>query len=194
MSDNWDEYAQGWENNPDAVLYSEKAFESLCNTVGLEGLTVLDFGCGTGLLTEKMARNASRVLGMDLSAKMIAVLENKQLSNVDTLVVELTEETVKSNTLLQTRFDLIVASSVCAFLSDYEGTLRLLQQLLVPKGLFVQWDWLKAVNDADFGFTAEMVEAAFRNSGLQPMSIDTPFALDGKQGPVRVVMGVAKKA
>jgi hypothetical protein len=83
---------------------------------------------------------------------------------------------------------------VCAFLSDYEGTLRLLKQLLVPKGLFVQWDWLRATDDTDFGFTEEMIGSAFNNSGFHTLSINTAFALDGEDGPLPVLMGVAEYA
>ena len=42
---------------------------------------------------------------------------------------------------VQPVFDLIVASSVCAFVPDYQQTLSDLQLLLKEDGVFVQWDW-----------------------------------------------------
>jgi len=75
MSDSWDDYAEGWGSNADVILYSEKAYESLCEVLNPEGLTILDFGCGTGLLTEKLAQPSHRVVALDPSEKMISVLK-----------------------------------------------------------------------------------------------------------------------
>ncbi len=80
MSDSWDEYAEGWDSNPDVIKYSQLAFDSLSSHYDLSGLKVLDFGCGTGLLTEKIASIAASVLAVDTSSKMIKVLMNKRLT------------------------------------------------------------------------------------------------------------------
>ena len=125
---------------------------------------------------------------------MISVLKNKQLRNVDTLSVDLTEETIKTNDLLHSKFDLIVASSVCAFLPDYESTLQLLKTLLNPNGLFTQWDWLKTDGDSDFGFTEEIIESAFLNADLKVLSITKAFSLERDEGAMQVLMGVAQNA
>lgn len=194
MSESWDEYAEGWDSNSDVVLYSRKAYDTLCEILNLEGIDILDFGCGTGLLTELLSPTANRILGLDSSEKMISVLENKHLGNVDTLTAELTEDTIKSNVALQSKFDLIVASSVCAFLPNYESTLRLLKTLLRPNGIFVQWDWLKTDGDSDFGFTEETVESAFVQAGLESLSITKAFSLESKEGAMQVLMCVAKQA
>jgi 2-polyprenyl-3-methyl-5-hydroxy-6-metoxy-1,4-benzoquinol methylase len=194
MSESWDQYAEGWDSNADVILYSKKAYDALCEILSLEALTILDFGCGTGLLTEKMAPKANWILGLDSSEKMISVLKNKLLSNVDTLVAELSEETIKSNVSLHSKFDLIVASSVCAFLPDYESTLWLLKTLLKPDGVFVQWDWLKIGGDSDFGLTEEIVESTFNKTGLEVSSITKAFSFESKDGSMQVLMGVAINA
>ena len=41
----------------------------------LEGASVLDVGCGGGILTEAMARRGARVKGIDLSEKALRVAE-----------------------------------------------------------------------------------------------------------------------
>lgn len=192
MSESWDQYAEGWDTNADVIVYSEKAYKTLVEIVSLAGLNILDFGCGTGLLTARMASTANRIVALDSSPKMISVLKNKQLPNVDTLSVELSAETIKTNDLLHSKFDLIVASSVCAFLPDYESTLQLLKTLLKPNGLFIQWDWLKTDDDSDFGFTEEIIESALTRADLKALSITIAFSLKSNKGAMQVLMGVAQ--
>ena len=194
MGESWDQYAEGWDTDEDVVLFSEKAYRTLIEIVDPKGLSILDFGCGTGLLTERMAATASRVLALDASQKMIAVLSNKQLPNVDVLSAELTEEIIKENNLFHSKFDLIVASSVCAFLPDYERSLKLLKSLLIPNGMFVQWDWLKSNDDVDFGITEEAIQSAFLNAGLKVLSISKAFSLKSTESLMHVLMGVVKNA
>lgn len=194
MGESWDQYAEEWDNNEDAILYSHKAFDALCNVVNIEGLTILDFGCGTGLLTEKMSLKARQILALDSSEKMISVLQSKQLSNVEVLATELSEETIKSETLLNSKFDLIVASSVCAFLPDYDGTLQLIKSLLKADGVFVQWDWRQTEGDSGFGLTEQAINAALSKTGMEVLKIENWFSLETKEGSKQVLMGVAKNS
>lgn len=193
MTESWDQYAAGWDTNEAVILFAEKAFKKLTEVVNPVGLDVLDFGCGTGLLTEKMGPVANRILALDPSEKMIEVLKNKRLLNVDTLSIELTQEAIKTNDFLQSKFDLIVASSVCAFVPDYESTLQLLKSLLKSKGIFVQWDWQKTESETDFGFTEAMIETAFLNADLAVLSISEAFSFTNDSGEMQVLMGVAQK-
>ena len=82
MSDSWDDYAKEWDVNIDAISYSEKAHETLANEVNIEGKNILDFGCGTGLLTERMSPLASNIVAIDASSKMIAILQSKKFQTL----------------------------------------------------------------------------------------------------------------
>ncbi len=193
MNESWDDYAEGWDSNEDVISYSDKAFRTLFEVVNPEGLLILDFGCGTGLLTERMAITADRIVAVDPSEKMISVLQNKQLSNVETLIAVLSEETIKTYDLFRSKYDVIVASSVCSFLPDYEGTLRLLKTLLKPNGIFIQWDWLKSDEDNDSDFNKERIESAYQRVGLEILSISEAFSIESEEGPMKVIMGAARK-
>ncbi len=192
MSSDWDEYAADWDSNADVVLYSEKAFQSLTSIVSLEGLNILDFGCGTGLLTERMSKYAGNVVGLDTSSEMLAVLRRKRLSNVNTIGEELSENLIKNSSLLHSKFDLVVASSVCGFVTDYLGTLLLLKSLLLSGGLLVQWDWLSMGEKSKFGLSEEKILDAFNKTGLEMVSISLPFSLSSTDGNMSVLMGVGK--
>ena len=192
MSETWDDYADEWDGDESVIAYADKAFVSLRDVVALEGRRVFDFGCGTGLLTRLVAEHAEHIVALDPSPKMVAVLKGKNLQNVDALVEEVTENTLHRRPDFVSGFDLVVASSVCAFVPDYEATLRLLRRLLKPDGLFVQWDWFRSSEDQTVGFTQRQVAEAFQRAGLTALSVTTPFSMQGDDGEMTVVMGVGK--
>ena len=142
MSDSWDDSADTWDTNSDVIYYSDKAYASLIDSINIEGKRILDFGCGTGLLTERVSPLASSVVAIDTSSKMINVLKSKNLPNVTALPTPLTQEIIIKNSAFNKKFNIVVASSVLSFIPDYQSTLKLLKSLLVTDGTLVQWDWL----------------------------------------------------
>lgn len=191
MSNTWDDYADGWEQNDAVVLYAQKAYESLQKIVALEGKVVLDFGCGTGLLTEKISPKAKRIVAIDPSEKMLAILANKNLANVKTISQELTPALLEADDDLRAGFDLIVASSSLAFVPDYIETLKLLRRMLNKGGSLIQWDWLKEDTDSGVGFSSTGVASALQEVGFSDVSVTIPFEMEGPDGAMPVVMGVA---
>ena len=55
MSDEWYEYAENWDVDPEVEPYAKNAFSELLDNINFNGLSVLDFGCGTGALTQLMS-------------------------------------------------------------------------------------------------------------------------------------------
>ena len=192
MTESWDQYAEDWDINKDVIAYSEKAYAALDKLINLDGLRVLDFGCGTGLLTEKIAQKADSVLGLDSSEKMVTVLKNKRLNKVSVLAVELSRKEIESNSAFQSKFDLIVASSVCAFLPNYGEVLLLLKSALKLDGVFVQWDWVQTAQEPDFGFTEEMILKSYNKVGLEVVKIESAFSIQSSEGVMPVIMGVGR--
>ena len=193
MSENWDDYAEGWNENPDVVDYSNRAFTTLSNIKDLNTLSVLDFGCGTGLLTEKMADEGASVVAVDPSEKMTQVLAAKNLKQVDVFTSEIDARFIEQHPSLHNAFDVIVASSVCAFLPDFNRTLDLLCKLLKPGGLFVQWDWAPTPGEPDFGFTPSMIKKAYNKAELTVLKAENAFTMGTAPDFMQVVMGVGKR-
>ncbi|RLE24984.1 MAG: hypothetical protein DRJ50_03810, partial [Actinobacteria bacterium] len=110
--------------------------------IALAGARTVDFGCGTGLLTEQLVSAGAAVEAVDTSTEMLAVLDSKVAQHSWTTVGTGTEVPTTKQV-----FDLIVCSSVCSFLDDYPGTVADLVALLRPGGLFVQWDWERTGDD-----------------------------------------------
>ncbi len=71
--------------------------------------------------------------------------------------------------------------------------MALLKSLLVPGGLFVQWDW-RAPDDSEPGLTNETISAAFASVGLEIVSLSAPFSLEIEEGTMEVLMAVGRNA
>lgn len=191
MKNEWDDFAEVWDSV--AGEYAEKAFAELVKIADLANLRVFDFGCGTGLLTERMAPVSRGVVALDNSQKMTAVLQKKDLKDVTVISTVLTTELISKEPVFQTKFDLVVASSVCGFLPNYKETLELLFSLLNPNGLFVQWDWLKNDIESQTGFTKRGVEEALKASGFENVSVTVPFEMINSDGKMPVLMAVGNR-
>ncbi len=190
----WDEFAAEWDTRADTWLYVERAFASWERKIAplvsdLADSRVLDFGCGTGLLTEKLASICGHIVAVDTAAGMIDVLQNKivdkHVDNISPLVTSVDSEAIRENSEFSEKFDLIVASSVCGFLPDYDLTLRDLSSALKPGGLFVQWDWSSEM-------PIERIRGAYKALGLIDLGVEEVFAMTMDEGSMPVVMGVAR--
>ncbi len=194
MKNEWDEYAANWDIDPVVEEYATLAFSELTKKVNFNGLSVLDFGCGTGALTEKLSGEAKQIVAIDPSSEMIKYLDNKSLNNVTSIDDYLSENLINQHVELSNKFDLIVASSVCSFLPCYETTLMLLKSLLKTNGIFIQWDWLADDEEADTGLSKKRVNKALSANQFTDIVISTPFKIKSAKGNMLVLMAYAKNS
>ena len=197
MSENWNEHAKNWDREDGVQFYAKQAFAVLINHVNVYGngwksKRVLDFGCGTGLLAEKLAPLVGEVIAVDTSQKMIDVLHGKKIKNVTAICADIDDRSVNSAAWCSD-FDLIVASSVCGFLPDYEAMVDVLSQLLSVTGYLVQWDWLSSGDDGS-GLTMDRISNAFTRANLKCIHIDRAFEIPFGSEKMPVLMGVASAA
>ncbi len=191
MSNEWDEYASEWDTDKSAQLYASLAFNEVKKAYSVKGKRIFDFGCGTGLLSEALAPEADLIVALDGSPRMIDVLKQKNLPNVEPIASFLSEELIQTSALFSEKFDMIVASSVCSFLPDYEGTAVLFSKLLAPDGVFIQWDWIAQQKESDFGLSPKCVEVALTEAGFVDVEISQPFTISSNKGDMPVLMATA---
>ncbi|MEF1187446.1 class I SAM-dependent methyltransferase, partial [Vibrio sinaloensis] len=79
MATSWDDIAADWDKDKSTGEYANKAFESLSGIINIQGARVLDFGCGTGLLCQKLSPLAKEIVALDSSEAMIEQLDRKEL-------------------------------------------------------------------------------------------------------------------
>jgi trans-aconitate methyltransferase len=194
LSNEWDELAEGWDVDASVQEYANKAFEELSNVINIDGLSVFDFGCGTGTLTQLLSQRVKDIVALDGSSEMIKLLAKKNLSNVSTISDFLTQELMDSHPHLTNKFDLIVASSVCGFLPDYEMTLGLLKSLLKSDGVFIQLDWLSNDDSSETGLSENRVLSALKANEFIGIQVKKSFEMNSSKGTMTVLMAVGKNA
>jgi len=73
----FDREAASWDQNPVRVKLAEDVANAMTQHVRLgPDMDVLDFGCGTGLLTLRLARRVKSITGVDSSQGMLEVLKS----------------------------------------------------------------------------------------------------------------------
>jgi len=192
VSEDWDEFAAHWEQDEQPRIFRDEAFASLmAHGVLSDTARVLDFGCGTGLLSEKLSPLVKEIIAVDTSRVMLDTLKAKAITNVTALCADLDDPATRAGAAWLADLDLIVASSVCGFLPDYEKTVQTLSAALRPGGHFVQWDWLAADDDAEFGLPQARIGSALEGAGLEDVTVRQVFSVtfDGEALPVLMGAG-----
>jgi 2-polyprenyl-3-methyl-5-hydroxy-6-metoxy-1,4-benzoquinol methylase len=103
------------------------------------GLSVLDYGCGTGIASLELARHGDTVVGVDISAGMIERSEAMlRRANIPANRYRFEHIGVDgSGAYLSETFDGIVSLGVLEYIEDVRGTLRLVLARLRPGGFFI---------------------------------------------------------
>jgi ArsR family transcriptional regulator len=141
----------------------------------MPALDVVDFGCGTGVLSVELARWARHVTAIDRSstalAKAKAEAARQGLTNITFLEADL-----HALPLPSARIDLVVVSQSLHHVDSIEHVLAEGARLLKPGGKMVVLelaphgeDWVRArLGHQHLGFEPDEVREAMRAVGLQP--------------------------
>ena len=97
---------------------------------------VMDFGCGSGVITNKLAKSTERIEAIDLSEGMINVAkkqaEDNSISNIKYAQASIFDERFEVGT-----FDVILSFNVLHYIEDMPELMGRINTLLKPGGLFI---------------------------------------------------------
>jgi 2-polyprenyl-6-hydroxyphenyl methylase/3-demethylubiquinone-9 3-methyltransferase len=99
----------------------------------LEGLRVLDIGCGGGLLSEPIARMGANVVGADASEKNIGIA--KTHSEQSGVIVDYRAVTAEALAADDEKFDVVLNMEVVEHVSDVPFFIETCATLVKPGGL-----------------------------------------------------------
>jgi 2-polyprenyl-6-hydroxyphenyl methylase/3-demethylubiquinone-9 3-methyltransferase len=157
-----------------------------------EGLSVLDIGCGGGLLCEPMARLGFAVTGVDASERNIRTAG----AHAAELGLDIGYRAATAETLLGegARFDLVLNMEVIEHVADPAQFLRDTAALLAPGGLMIVATLNRTLKSLALGkLAAEYLlgwippgthdwRRFLRPDELRGFMVDKPFDIDGPFG------------
>jgi predicted TPR repeat methyltransferase len=118
----FDDYADRFDEHLGTIAYRVPKLirDALREVAGSDQLAwrVLDLGCGTGLCGEVVRSHAAFLMGVDLSARMIAKARERNI--YDSLIVGSIEDALENQ---EQSFDLIIAGDVFTYVGDLCGVL-----------------------------------------------------------------------
>jgi ubiquinone/menaquinone biosynthesis C-methylase UbiE len=124
-------YSASNENNLFNAHYARPEMVRLAGNV--EGLQILDAGCGSGPLMEALLRKGGVVSGFDLSAAMIELARERLGEDADVRVADLGAPLPYPDDA----FDLVVASLSLHYVKDWASALAELRRVLKPRGRLI---------------------------------------------------------
>jgi 2-polyprenyl-6-hydroxyphenyl methylase/3-demethylubiquinone-9 3-methyltransferase len=115
-----DRAAQHWQRDP-------------LSGVPLQGLSLLDIGCGGGLLSEPMARLGAQVTGVDAAARNIRVAA--QHAEKQGLDIDYRQGAAEALAASGSQFDIVLALEIVEHVADVPLFLKSCGQMVKPGGL-----------------------------------------------------------
>lgn len=202
MAGEWDDLAPGYAAGLYRLLLSREE-DVVATLLRMPDAVVVDFGCGTGLLTEKLQRVCSQVLAVDASANMIRVVKEKirsceweNVKAVSAVIGKLEGDPIARQVIQdwEGTVDIVIASSVMSYIpsDDLEATMKVIGRLLKPDGIFCHSDW---PDDSEHELCMSQVNATqmYAMASFGVVSIDVVTISVGGGESANVLIGVARK-
>jgi ubiquinone/menaquinone biosynthesis C-methylase UbiE len=132
----WDKAAKSYDKNEekDKSVY-ENLFHTIKNYLNNDDY-MLDIGCGTGVLHDKISPHVMSITGIDYSEKMIAIAKEKATQNTLNNVEYLCES-LDQITLREKKFNLVTAFYLLHLLPHLEDELKYIHEMLNPNDIFI---------------------------------------------------------
>lgn len=125
--------------------------------VPLGGKSVLDVGCGGGILSDSMARKGAEVTGIDLSTKALRVAQLHALE-ANTANVSYREISAEAMALEQAgSFDVVTCMEMLEHVPDPASVVKACSELVKPGG----WVFFSTINRSPKSFLFAIVGAEY---------------------------------
>lgn len=125
--------------------------------VPLQGLRVLDVGCGGGILADSMARKGAQVTGIDLATKALRVAQLHALE-AQTPAIEYREISAEALAVQQPgQYDVVTCMEMLEHVPDPSSVVQACAQLVKPGG----WVFFSTINRNLKAFTLAIVGAEY---------------------------------
>jgi ubiquinone/menaquinone biosynthesis C-methylase UbiE len=110
--------------------------EIISATGDLRDRRICDLACGQGMLARQLAQRGAQMVGIDLSAQMLAIAQRKQVAAAHPIIYQQDDAQVGA-TLEDASFDGVVCNMALMDIPDLTATVRTVHRILRPGGWFI---------------------------------------------------------
>ncbi len=192
----FDEAALTWDEKPGRVKTAMEMAASIRNKLRLnESTHLLDYGCGTGLVSLSLIPDVGRITGADTSSGMLEIFQKKiernGIHNCNTVHINETDVPFPEN-----HFDAIISVMTFHHIPDTTNMIQRLASHLKPGGsiAIVDLDSEDGTfhlhgNDgiAHLGFDRNHIGDLLSQNGFTNVDLDTAYTVrrdEGKEYPI----------
>lgn len=177
----FNQIAKQWDAKPQrvegAMTFVNKIKE--CLDRDLSSSSLLDYGCGSGLVSFGFANDVQSILGLDNSSGMVAVYNEKSkkigFKNIKAELHDIDKESLEENS-----FDIVVTNMTMHHIQDYKHFIKTLANSLKENGqlfiadLFSEDGTFHSDNTGviHFGFEKEKLLKAFKEANLKDIHME----------------------
>ena len=131
---NFDTAAAAWDEKPRRIQLTKDIAEAIRQEIKLNSsMDVVDFGCGTGLVTLRLQPFVHSITGVDSSSGMLDVLKskikNQNLSNAKTRLID-----IDRGDKLEGKYHLVTSAMTMHHIKDVGSLLKQFYETLLPAG------------------------------------------------------------
>jgi len=137
-------------------IVQQKVADKLLSFIKAKPKTILDLGCGSGILANKISWNYEKIVAVDFARGMLDL--HPKHKNIECIYGDFNDEKLFER-LKKYNFDYLLSSSALQWADDLDKTFQQLQSFHTPVALAI--------------FTANTFQTLYKTAGLQPLLIDT---------------------
>ena len=203
---NFDERAKDWDSDPKKVERARVVAEAIRNAIPLsKNMTVLEYGCGTGLLSFALQEDLGQITLADTSQGMLDVLSEKIASsgvtNMHPVRLDLETEPLPAE-----KYHITYSLMVLHHIHDARGILDKFYAALEPNGYLIVADLDKedgsfhtdGTTDVHKGFDRRELQEWVEAIGFENVRFSTAYEIrkeiDGREKTFPVFLMSAQRS
>jgi ubiquinone/menaquinone biosynthesis C-methylase UbiE len=187
---NFDERARDWDSDPAKVERARSVAGAIRRAIPLSNdMKVLEYGCGTGLLSFALQSDLGQITLADTSTGMLEVLREK-IANAGVTNIHPVRLDLASDPLPTEKYDLTYSLMTLHHLQDVNDMLAKFRDLLTPDGYLVVADLDKedgsfhtdGSTDVHLGFDRNELQQIAEAIGFGNVTFSTAYEIKKKIG------------
>ncbi|MFC1913483.1 class I SAM-dependent methyltransferase [Chloroflexota bacterium] len=132
----WDKQAEDYAKEQQSIqLTDNKDFVNTLKYLNINDM-VLDYACGTGIVSNAVANKVREIHAIDISSRMIEVAKRKASErNIEN--INYAQATIFDERYRKESFNVILAFRILHMLEDTQAVMHRINELLKPGGVFI---------------------------------------------------------